>query len=324
MIVVARLFTTCRGFPAVSYNMDKVRRGDAELLVYKNFGILHGFSKPLAADFEHYLGAVSSLSRKSWYAQFHAVLSVKGKAISAENLRRFAEQWLGEMGYGSQPFMIFFHSDTKNNHVHIVSSSILFSGRKISASFEKTRAVEVINKLLGIDLEAAFKNEIIPLLEYNFSSLHQFATLLTRLGYQGYTISNQFIIKKYGRIFLKINQEQLTKMMVRSSAGLIATDRIRLLINNSLAHIDNKCIPIYQPLAHNFANRLIGFHSALSDYLFSQYSLEILYHFKNKTITGFSVIDHNARHVFDGAVVMELSRLIEEKPQHLPVKSYSR
>ena len=324
MIVVARLFTTCRGFPAVGYNMDKVSKGDAELLVYKNFGILHGFSKPLAADFEHYLGAVSSLSRKSWYAQFHAVLSVKGKAISAENLKIFAEQWLDEMGYGAQPFMIFFHSDTKNNHVHIVSSSILFSGRKISASFEKTRAVEVINTLLGIDLEAAFKNEIIPLLEYNFSSINQFTTLLARMGYRGFIFHNQFIIKKYGRIFLKISPEQLAKMIVRSPRDSVMTDRIRLLINSSLAHIDNKCIPIYQPLAHSFANRLVGFHSALSDYLLSQHSLEILYHFKNKIIKGFSVIDHKAQHVFDGAVVMELSRLIGEKPQYLPKKSYSR
>ncbi|MDN3586152.1 hypothetical protein QWY86_05710 [Pedobacter aquatilis] len=304
--------------------MDKVRRGDAELLVYKNFGILHAFSNPLAADFEHYFGAVSSLSRQSWYAQFHAVLSVKGKAIPADNLKRFAEQWLGEMGYGAQPFMIFFHSDTKNNHVHIVSSSILFSGRKISASFERRRAVEAINKLLGIDLEVAFKNEIIPLLEYNFSSFHQFTVLLKRIGYQAYTGGNQFIIRKYGRIFLKISQEQLTKMILRPEVNSSGSERIRLLINNSLITVDNRCIPMYQQLAHNFAGRLTGFHSALSDYLLRQYSLEILYHFKNRIITGFSVIDHKARDVFDGGVVMELSRLIGENPQRLQVKSYSR
>lgn len=121
MSIVVKLFTTSLGFPAVGYNMNKVENGKAELMSYKNFGILHAFSNPVGADFEHYLGAVSSLNRRSWYAQFHAVLSVKGQAVSSEDLKNFAQAWLFEMGYSSQPYLLFFHSDTKNNHVHIVS-----------------------------------------------------------------------------------------------------------------------------------------------------------------------------------------------------------
>ena len=89
MDIVVKLFTTSSGFPAVEYNMDKVERGDAELLLYKNFGIIEAFISPQAADFQHYLGAYSSLGTRSWYKQFHAVLSVKGKSLSSESLKNF-------------------------------------------------------------------------------------------------------------------------------------------------------------------------------------------------------------------------------------------
>ena len=97
------------------------------------------------------------------------------------------------------------------------------------------------------------------------------------------------------------------------------------LINLALKLKDNTCLPLYQPLAHHFANRLIGFRSELSDYLLKHYELEIIYHFKQTAITGFTAIDHKSRLVIQGSQLMELSRLVgENTPGIFHAKSYSR
>ncbi len=325
MSIVVKLFTTSLGFPAVGYNMNKVEIGDAELVSYKNFGILHAFSNPVGADFEHYLGAVSSLNRRSWYAQFHAVLSVKGKAVSSEILKKFAENWLIEMGYSRQPYLLFFHTDTKNNHAHIVSTSIKPSGFKISDSFDRVRAMDAVNKLLGFDVEAVFKADVSPLLGYKFSSMNDFSSLLRQKGYASYTSGNHFVVRKYGKTFLKMSAEKIERMILSPAGNSAVIEDIRLKINLSLKLKDNTCLPIYQPLAHHFAERLTGFRSELSDYLKTDHALEIIYHFKQKEITGFTAIDHKSRFVIQGSRLMELGRLIGENTRGISqAKSYSR
>jgi len=325
MSIVVKLFTTSLGFPAVEYNMNKVENGKAELMCYKNFGVLHAFNNPVSLDFEHYLGAVSSLNRRSWYAQFHAVLSVKGKAVSSESLKKIAENWLIEMGYSSQPYLLFFHSDTKNNHVHIVSSSIKPSGLKISDSFNRIRAMDAVNKLLGIDVEEVFKADVSPILGYKFSALAEFSSLLRQKGYASYTNGNQFLVRKYGKTFLKMSEEKIERMILSPAANSAVIEDTRLKINLALNLKDNICFPIYQPLPHQFAERLLGFRSELSDYLKSHYALEIIYHFKQTVITGFTAIDHKSRFVIQGSRLMELGRLIGEKTsQVFQAKSYPR
>lgn len=325
MDIVVKLFTTSRGFPAVSYNMDKVERGEAELMLYRNFGVIDAFTKPLTIDFQHYLGAVASLCPQSWYHQFHAVLSVEGKSRCGQGLKDFAELWLEEMGYGKQPFMIFFHSDTRNNHVHIVSTSIELSGKKMSEGFQKLRAVAAINKLLGIDVDALFKAEVSSLLDYKFSSLSQLSSLLKNKGYRSFIKNNQFFIRKYGKTFLKLNEESIGHMILSTPPAMSIIEENRQAINLSIKVKDNTCLPFYQSLVHNFSRRLTGFRSELSDFLFSEFSLEIIYHFKNDAITGFTAIDHKSRQVIDGKLLMDLERLIGANPkERLQAKSLIR
>jgi len=325
MSIVVKLFTTSLGFPAVEYNMNKVENGKAELMCYKNFGVLHAFNNPASLDFEHYLGAVSSLNRRSWYAQFHAVLSVKGKAVSSESLKEFVENWLIEMGYSKQPYLLFFHSDTKNNHVHIVSTSIKPTGFKISDSFNRVRAMDAVNKLLGIDVEAVFKADVSSLLGYKFSSLDDFSSLLHQKGYASYTSGNHFVVCKYGRTFLKMGVEKIQRLILSPAVNSAVIEDTRLKINLALNLKDNTCVPIYQPLPHQFAERLLGFRSELSDYLKNHYAIEIIYHFKQTVITGFTAIDHKCRFVIQGSRLMELGRLIGENTRGIyQAKSYSR
>ena len=70
--------------------------------------------------------------------QFHAVISTKFQEHTKEDLTNVADEFMKEMGYGNQPFIVVFHNDTDNNHIHIVSTRIdKQSGKKIKDNYPK-------------------------------------------------------------------------------------------------------------------------------------------------------------------------------------------
>jgi hypothetical protein len=58
-----------------------------------------------------------------------------------------AEEYMREMGYGEQPFVVFKHTDIDRSHIHIVSVCVDEVGKKISDKFEKRRSMNVCREL---------------------------------------------------------------------------------------------------------------------------------------------------------------------------------
>lgn len=68
-----------------------------------------------------------------------------------------------EMGYGKQPFIVVYHSDTENNHVHIVSTRVdKQTGKKINDSYERLKAqkalADTLEKRYGVSSEEKLEN----------------------------------------------------------------------------------------------------------------------------------------------------------------------
>src|SRR3954453_15951853 len=88
------------------------------------------------------------------------------------------------LGYGDNPILIYEHRDTKNNHIHIVSSRVGPDGKKIDHNLEGVRANQILNELLKNDPKQSFTNDLNHALSFNFSSVAQFALLVEQQGYK--------------------------------------------------------------------------------------------------------------------------------------------
>jgi len=175
-----------RSFAGVKYNTNKVDRNKGELMLTANFGPLQALSNPRPQDLVNYLLMIAAQNKVVANTQFHAVISSRGKTYDKHELTRAAVLWLKAMGYGEQPYLIVFHKDTGNNHVHVVSSRIGRDGRQIDRDYEQVRAVSNIDKVLGYTAA----------LQYNFSTRAQFYLILERQSYLGRDYINEKRLQK--------------------------------------------------------------------------------------------------------------------------------
>jgi len=162
-------------FPGIRYNTNKVDRNIGELMKVANFGALQALANLRPQDYINYLQTISALNPNVRKPQFHAVISGKGRLYDKDRLTEIAGKWMQEMGYGKQPYLIIYHKDTENNHVHLVSSRVNRNGEKIDSAYEKVRSLKTMNAILGYDY--AFS--------YQFSTRAQFNMLLEQAGFLG-------------------------------------------------------------------------------------------------------------------------------------------
>lgn len=89
----------------------------------------------LSRSFELYLVA----NRKTEKPILHISLNPDPKdTVSDADFMNIAQDYMKEMGYSNQPFVVFKHTDIERTHIHIVSVCVDAEGRKIADTFEKT------------------------------------------------------------------------------------------------------------------------------------------------------------------------------------------
>src|SRR5579872_2484557 len=187
--MIAKILAGSPSFAGIAYNTSKVDRNKGELMLVANFGPLQALTNLRPQDYVNYLKMVSALNKNISDPQFHATLSAKGKAYDKHTLTKIAVAWLEEMDYGNQPYLVVFHKDTGNNHVHVVSTRVDRNGVKIPSDFEKRRTVKNISKVLGYDFA----------MQYKFSTRAQFFMVLESAGFLGVDPNEQLIRQKINR-----------------------------------------------------------------------------------------------------------------------------
>lgn len=67
--------------------------------------------------------------------------------LSNEQLLQIAQEYLENLGYGHQPYMIFKHEDIDRHHLHIVSIRTDENGKKVNDKFEYYRSQKITREL---------------------------------------------------------------------------------------------------------------------------------------------------------------------------------
>ena len=147
--MVANIRTGATVGGAVRYNEEKVNRGQAEVLFWNR--MLYPFDtagrmnhERCMASFEPFLKA----NRRTTNTVFHVSLNPSPEdRLTDEQLGEIAREYMGRMGYGEQPYIVFKHRDIAREHLHIVSLRIDREGRKLPHDFEARRSVEITRDL---------------------------------------------------------------------------------------------------------------------------------------------------------------------------------
>jgi len=301
--MIVHILPPASGFPAVVYNTNKIDRNKGELMRVSGFGALQGLQQLRPEDYKIHLRMMAAANKRVQRPQFHAVISAKGKEYDKHSLTEMAEKWLNAMGYGKQPYLVIYHKDTDNNHVHLVSVRVDHDGKKISDRFEKIRAVQQLNIVLGVDVKHNAVDDIASALTYQFETKAQFMMILESRGYVLREADGKMQVIKFGKqqgeIDLKIIDEKLLNYRPDPERKV----QLKAIFHKYAALHSTELI-----------KGRTGYGSDFSGLLKDKFGINLVFHASDdKPPYGYSVIDHSGKQVFKGGEIMPLKELLAIK-----------
>lgn len=145
--MIAKIGRSRNLYGALAYNNLKVQHENGKiLLANKIIETPNGRYSvgQLAQSFAPYLIA----NRNTKKHTIHISLNPHpNDTVTDDRYRAMAEEYMREMGYGQQPYVVFKHTDIDRSHIHIVSVCVDETGKKISDKFEKARSMKLCREL---------------------------------------------------------------------------------------------------------------------------------------------------------------------------------
>ncbi|MGA9650311.1 relaxase/mobilization nuclease domain-containing protein, partial [Pedobacter sp.] len=244
--MIVKILQKSKTFSAVRYNTNKVEKDKGELLKVSGFEALSGFSELKPQDYINYLSSLAALNKRVEYPQFHAMISSKGRATDKQSLVLLAEKWLLGMGYGSQPYMLIFHNDTENNHIHIVSSRVDEQGKKISDAFEKIRAYRVLNQVIGQDEKQLATEAVSKSLQYQFSTVAQYLMILEVKGYMVKLVGDTYNVSKFGELVAQVGISKIQNSLAENGFSQERKAQLRKIFEKYRPLADAILLPVVE------------------------------------------------------------------------------
>lgn len=295
IIMIATILTKSSSFAAVDYNERKVSLGVAELIEMKNFGYLEGNGFPTVQALKDYLVSYSSKNENIKYPQFHVAISCKGNSHTQEELLDIAHKWLKGMGYGEegQPLLVYAHHDTKNTHIHIITSRVAPDGHKIDHNNERVRSQQVLNEIMGINRSSQARTTKNKALEYTFATLGQYLSIMESLGYQVYKEDDSIKIKKDGKVQDEVDIKDIESHFVKMDKE--KTKKRRQQIKAILLKY------------RNMSSNRRGLEASLR----RMFGIDLVFHGKKDSPYGYTLIDHKNKIVYAGKDIVPLKELLQ-------------
>jgi hypothetical protein len=321
-MIVKILGSASSNFHGVKYNDKKVEKGTGELMLMKNFPSFINENSS-QEEVRNYFKSISK-NEKVKKPQFHAVISTKFQQYSKEELTKVAEDFMQELGYGSQPFIVVFHNDTENNHIHIISTRVDKSnGKKLNDSFEKLKAqkalINVKERIFGKSNEEIINN----LLNYNISSLKQLELLFERNRFKlikNKKDENALDVLKNGVREKTINGNQL--IFRNSINNDTRAKQIKAILNKYKELYSNKVFKVEdlreregklpEEKQKEEWKPKIEYESELQKKLRDVFGIDVVFHHKDELAPfGYTLIDNKTRTIYKGSEILKMNDLFE-------------
>ena len=136
-------------FAALAYNQTKVGEGAARVIGSNRMvgdvaNIPDSAMQRMMLSFENYLVA----NRRTEKPILHISLNPSpDDRLTDGQFASLAADYMTQMGYGDQPYVVFMHEDTGRRHIHIVSTCVDENGRKIKSDYEWRRSMVACREL---------------------------------------------------------------------------------------------------------------------------------------------------------------------------------
>jgi hypothetical protein len=300
--MIAKIMQSAKSFQAVYYNEHKVSEQKAQFLGATNFPIT---STSWDKNQYSYLNTVANLNSNVSSRQFHAVISTKGTAHDSATLKMIAEAYLTQMGYDKNPYLLYFHQDTENNHVHIVTTRVNTEGVKVADSFERKRSLNHIKSIMN-QIEQTTKNEL-PILDviqsYHYTTENQMLLLAHQLGYETTKDHQGNISFRRDNITFSVLEKEAMEQRIKASKRQQTTPEIE--------HRKQQLKAILLKYNERMTDNT---EAELQKIVHDKFGLEIIFHRGNerKNPFGYTLIDHAQKQIYKGSDVVKLSELFKK------------
>lgn len=129
--MVAKIISGKSLIGALNYNEKKVAQGKARLISE------NGYAKDIdKMNFYDKLLRLTDLAERNARVVTNTVhISLNfypGERIDIDRLTSISQDYMRQLGFGDQPFLVYQHNDAGHPHIHIVTTNIKTSGERIS------------------------------------------------------------------------------------------------------------------------------------------------------------------------------------------------
>ena len=297
-------------FHGIAYNEKKKNEGTANLLHFDNFRHLQESGRiPSKGEAMRFMKAFCSGNTRIRNKQFHAILSCKGKDISNDRLKTYGLEIMEKMGYRNNPIMIHGHTDTKHNHIHIITTRIGPDGKKIPHHFERKRSNEILQEIIGTDYKKELQHDIGSVMKYYCATIPQYQLLFELKGYDTKINGDNLELFKYGTHQRIVSLDELNQKIKQPQTANI--QQLKALLFKYKKQHSSK---LKKENAGKYTTAKPRLQSELTQFMKQRFGVEFVFFTAkdNEKPNGYVIIDHNNKAVLKGNEVMKLQTLIGE------------
>ena len=287
--MIATILKKSVSFSAVDYNEERRKRGEAEILCKENFGDSEVFFGTIL-DYKKHMETWSERNKRIKQPQLHVAISAKGNSASKEELLQIGKEWLKQMGYADNPYLIYFHNNTRNNHIHIITSRIDRQGNKINDSYEKQRSLKIIDTLSKTNRHEELRQLTADRLRYSYPNLKQFILIMERAGCTVTKSDDKIKISRAGAS-LDINMSLFLFCQRRYFKEMKKDDKKKLK-------------SIMKKYALNMSKE------DFCSYMRAKFGCEVVFFGDKEKPYGYSIIDNRKKRVVNGREIMPIKELL--------------